>query len=487
MTKGIYFLDKNTDLLSDIESFFVVNDMVSFRGGAGLLQQAIREVEARKDIDIIVISDNLVDATCVEALKAFLKHPAKKIVALRTNDEITKEKISKHAILITYPYSCNLIEETIKRMGDAPAYDESDLERIAESHVNSDNPFYKGGAASASQSKVTVPTADKTPTFQERLKTIQLNRYKQVESRVIPQKVVAIHSHKGGVGKSTIARELAIGTSCVQIKKDTTAYRPKICLCDFDFEASDIAMLVNLENTQGIVTWCEDIDYETARTGEHPEDVRFTENAVKERYLQQHESGIYVLCAPVRKTDSFKINSHHIDAIIANLRLCDFDIIILDTGPNILDYTLMALSKADEIYAVCNCDMLSAKRIDGMITDVYSQMEGFNFAKLGLLVNKLHAKSTVSAGELAKALNLPLVGEIPYYPQIVDINNEGVSVFFNRRKPSGQANEYASAFKTLARRLIRTDNMGTTQNQNPNFAVDGLDTVRRKSNFGIFR
>ena len=36
MTKGIYFLDKNQSLLSDLESFFIVNDMVSYLGGTGL-------------------------------------------------------------------------------------------------------------------------------------------------------------------------------------------------------------------------------------------------------------------------------------------------------------------------------------------------------------------------------------------------------------------------------------------------------------------
>ena len=484
MTKGIYFLDKNAGLLSDIESFFVVNDTVCFRGGSGLLQQAIKEVNARKDIDIIVISDNLVDASCVEALKAFLNHPAKKIVALRSNDDVTKERIAKHAVVITYPYSCNLIEETIKRMGDAPAYDKRDLERIAESRVEEDNPFSKGALNKRQKSN---PSTESAPSFQERLKTIQLNRYKQADSRVIPQKVVAIHSQKGGVGKSTIARELAIGTSCLQIKKDTSTYRPKVCLCDFDFEASDIAVLMNIENAQGIMTWCEDIDYEASRTGESPEEIRFTENAIKERYLQLHESGVYVLLAPVRKTDSFRIDSHHVEAIIENLKLCDFDIILIDTGPNILDYTLMALSKVDEIYTVCNCDMLSAKRVDGMIGDIYTQMEGFNFGKIGLLVNKMHEKSSVSPGELAKALNLPLVGEVPYYPEIVEINNEGVSVFFNRRKPSGQATEYAAAFKTLARKLIRPDSGKGAGNSNAGFAVEGLEMQRRKSNFGIFR
>lgn len=484
MTKGIYFLDKNAGLLSDIESFFVVNDTVCFRGGSGLLQQAIKEINARKDIDIIVISDNLVDASCVEALKAFLNHPAKKIVALRSNDDVTKERIAKHAVVITYPYSCNLIEETIKRMGDAPAYDKRDLERIAESRVEEDNPFSKGALSKRQKSN---PATESAPSFQERLKTIQLNRYKQADSRVIPQKVVAIHSQKGGVGKSTIARELAIGTSCLQIKKDTSTYRPKVCLCDFDFEASDIAVLMNIENAQGIMTWCEDIDYEASRTGESPEEIRFTENAIKERYLQLHESGVFVLLAPVRKTDSFRIDSHHVEAIIENLKLCDFDIILIDTGPNILDYTLMALSKVDEIYTVCNCDMLSAKRVDGMIGDIYTQMEGFNFGKIGLLVNKMHEKSSVSPGELAKALNLPLVGEVPYYPEIVEINNEGVSVFFNRRKPSGQATEYAAAFKALARKLIRPDSGKGSGNSNAGFAVEGLEMQRRKSNFGIFR
>lgn len=484
MTKGIYFLDKNASLLSDIESFFVVNDTVCFRGGSGLLQQAIKEVNARKDIDIIVISDNLVDASCVEALKAFLEHPAKKIVALRSGDDVTKERISKHAVLITYPYSCNLIEETIKRMGDAPVYDKSDLERIAESGVDEDNPFSKGALSKRPKNN---SSNDSAPSFQERLKTIQLNRYKQADSRVIPQKVVAIHSQKGGVGKSTIARELAIGTSCLQIKKDTSTYRPKVCLCDFDFEASDIAVLMNIENAQGIMTWCEDIDYEASRTGEAPEEIRFTENTVKDRYLQVHESGVHVLLAPVRKTDSFRIDSDHVEAIIENLKLCDFDIILIDTGPNLLDYTLMALSKVDEIYTVCNCDMLSAKRVDGMIGDIYTQMEGFNFGKIGLLVNKMHEKVSVSPGELAKALSLPLVGEIPYYPEIVEINNEGVSVFFNRRKPSGQATEYAAAFKALARRLIRSDSGKGGGNTNAGFAVEGLEMQRRKSNFGIFR
>ena len=77
--KGIYFLDKSAGILSDIESFFVVNDSVCFCGGCGLLQQAKKEIAENHDIDFIVITDNLVDATCIEALKRFQTIPPKKL------------------------------------------------------------------------------------------------------------------------------------------------------------------------------------------------------------------------------------------------------------------------------------------------------------------------------------------------------------------------------------------------------------------------
>lgn len=484
MIKGIYFLDKNADILSDIESFFVVNDTVCYRGGCGLLQQAKDEVSRRNDIDIIVITDNLVDASCVEALKAFMNHPAKKIVALRNNDQITKEQLSKHATVIAYPFSCNILEETIKRMGDAPIYSEDDLDRIAESNILTDNPFSKGDVMPAR--KTTLP-ADRPPSFRERLKSVQLNRYSQPESRVIPQKVIAVHSQKGGVGKTTISRELAISTSCVQIKNEAVTYRPRVCLCDFDFEASDIAAVMDIENNNGIMTWCEDIEYEVNRGRVTAEKVRFTENSVKERYLIQHESGVYVLCAPMCKTDCFKIDSGYIEAIIENLKLCDFDVIVMDTGPNILDYTLTALSLADEIYAVCNCDMLSARRIDSMMYDIFSKISGFDFGKVGLVVNKLQEKTTVSPNEISKALNIPLVGEIPYYPEIVEINNEGASVFLNRRKQSGRYSDYAEAFRRISRVLVKESSLKPNGNNSSGYAVDGLDVRGHKSNLGIFR
>lgn len=484
MTKGIYFLDKNVNLLSDIESFFVVNDMLSYRGGSGLLQQAKNELDSRNDVDVIVISDNLVDATCVEALKSLMNHPAKKIVALRNKDELLISKIEEHAIVISYPFSCNLIEETIKRMSDAPIYSENDLERIAKSNVDSDNPFFSAPTFGNEKLKVEPPRKTNA-TFRERLKSIQINRNKQNVVRLFPQRVIAVHSQKGGVGKSTMSRELAIAVRTAHIERDMTEYIPKVCLCDFDFEASDISVLMGLNPTVNIMNWCEDIEYEASRTGDRLEDVRFTDNAILDRYLIKHESGVYVLSAPDVKTDCFKIKREYIHAITENLKLCDFDIILLDTGPNILDYTLTALSLCTDVFAVCNCDMLSSRRIDSMMTDVLSRIDGFDFGKIKLLVNNINEKSSVTAQDISNALNLPLAGVVPYYPDIVDINNEGHSVFYNRKKAAGKAAEYANAFRNIARDLVCSTS--AEPKQSSRLTVDGLDPVHKKGSFGLFR
>lgn len=493
MSKGIYFLDKNVSLLSDIESFFVVNNMVTFIGGAGLLQEAQRELQGREDVDVIVITDNLVDAGCLDAYKALRKYPARKILALRNPNEAGIRNIEEQVVVISYPFSCNTIEETIKRMWDAHAYDEIDLKRIAESNIEGDNPFLDSPFQKAQHmseepksKRDDIPVVKRKGTsYQERLKHCQINRNKNRETKLFPQRVIAIHSQKGGVGKSTVSRELAIAIQTARIERDTVEYVPKVCLCDFDFEAADLSALMGIEPNVNIMNWCDDIEYESGKTGNSMDSIRFTEEAILERYLVQHESGVYLLAAPDSKTDCFKIQKEHIISIIENLKLCDFDIIMLDTGPNILDYTLMSLSLCTDIFAVCNSDMLSSKRLDGMISDVFSRIPGFDFGKIKLIVNKINEKSSVTARDIANVLNLELIGEIPYFPDIVDINNDGRSIFFNRKKPSGTGGDYANAFRGLARNLVCSS--ADNQNFGTQNAVAGIDSLHKRGNFGVFR
>jgi len=120
-----------------------------------------------------------------------------------------------------------------------------------------------------------------------------------------------------------------------------------------------------------------------------------------------------------------------------------------------------------------------------MMADVFSKINGFDFGKIKLLVNNVNEKSSVTAQDVANALNLPLVGVLPYYPDIVDINNEGHSVFYNRKKAVGKAAEYANAFRNVARDLVCSTSV--EQKQGSRGDVDGLDSVHRRGSFNLFR
>ena len=102
-----------------------------------------------------------------------------------------------------------------------------------------------------------------------------------------------------------------------------------------------------------------------------------------------------------------------------------------------------------------------------------------------MLVNNVNEKSSVTAQDVSNALNLPLVGVLPYYPDIVDINNEGHSVFYNRKKAVGKAAEYANAFRNIARDIVCS--APADPKQGPQSAVDGLDAVHRRGSFNLFR
>ena len=105
MLKGIYFLETNSSTLSDMEGCFAINDAFVYRGGCGVIREAVKQLEQMKDISFIVISDRLIDGNCEEALSQLSHLSAQMIVATSTKDELLKSRLSKKAKLLPYPYS----------------------------------------------------------------------------------------------------------------------------------------------------------------------------------------------------------------------------------------------------------------------------------------------------------------------------------------------------------------------------------------------
>ena len=285
---------------------------------------------------------------------------------------------------------------------------------------------------------------------------MQLSKTSERAGRMTPQHTVVIYNQKGGVGKSTIAKELAIAMTCLSIQKGKELYRPKVCLCDLDLDSSDISSLLGLPLEPNIKQWSDDISkqYEKAKK---MDTVFFSEWDIKQNYLQQHESGLYVLTAPEIKTEGITINYRTVSTIIENLKLCEFDVIIVDTGANILDYTISAILAATDILALSTCDVVSAKRIDGVLEDILSNVDGFDRNKMKLLINRYDPAFNITPEELSGVLQMPLIGVIPDCREIANVNNGGNSVFYGNTRSGDKQKAFANAVRAVAKRLLELD------------------------------
>lgn len=455
MLKGIYFLETNSSVLSDMEGCFTINDAFVYKGGCGVIREAVKQLEKMQDVSFIVISDRLIDGTCEEALEQFSTISAQMIVATSTRDELMRTRLAKRAKLLPYPYSYEELDALLKKICGSSSYEDGEIEDIANSDISRDvdNPFSAG--------KKAVDTPEPEPvirksSFQDRLKDVQLSKTSERAGRMTPQHTVVIYNQKGGVGKSTIAKELAIAMTCLSIQKGKELYRPKVCLCDLDLDSSDISSLLGLPLEPNIKQWSDDISkqYEKAKK---MDTVFFSEWDIKQNYLQQHESGLYVLTAPEIKTEGITINYRTVSTIIENLKLCEFDVIIVDTGANILDYTISAILAATDILALSTCDVVSAKRIDGVLEDILSNVDAFDRNKMKLLINRYDPAFNITPEELSGVLQMPLIGVIPDCREITNVNNGGNSVFYGNTRSGDKQKAFANAVRAVAKRLLELD------------------------------
>ena len=455
MLKGIYFLETNSSVLSDMEGCFTINDAFVYKGGCGVIREAVKQLEKMQDVSFIVISDRLIDGTCEEALEQLSTISAQMIVATSTRDELMRTRLAKRAKLLPYPYSYEELDALLKKICGSSSYEDGEIEDIANSDISRDvdNPFSAG--KKAEDTSEPEPIIRKS-SFHDRLKDVQLSKTSERAGRMTPQHTVVIYNQKGGVGKSTIAKELAIAMTCLSIQKGKELYRPKVCLCDLDLDSSDISSLLGLPLEPNIKQWSDDISkqYEKAKK---MDTVFFSEWDIKQNYLQQHESGLYVLTAPEIKTEGITINYRTVSTIIENLKLCEFDVIIVDTGANILDYTISAILAATDILALSTCDVVSAKRIDGVLEDILSNVDGFDRNKMKLLINRYDPTFNITPEELSGVLQMPLIGVIPDCREITNVNNGGNSVFYGNTRSGDKQKAFANAVRTVAKRLLELD------------------------------
>ena len=133
-------------------------------------------------------------------------------------------------------------------------------------------------------------------------------------------RVIVVFSAKGGVGKSTIAVNLA--SSLVKQEQ-------KVILVDLDLQFGDVPLMLNLPVKHSMADWYTD---GCGSTGD---------------YLLNHSSGLQVLAAPEVPEDGELITAEHISQMLNDLKpLADY--IVVDTPQFFHETTLQSLEERSD-------------------------------------------------------------------------------------------------------------------------------------------
>lgn len=259
--------------------------------------------------------------------------------------------------------------------------------------------------------------------------------------RTLKQTIIAVNCPKGGVGKTTISKELATAFASVKVGGEPL----KVCLVDCDLDFGDVTSMLKMNPYPNITHWTADI---RQRLKENPKsEIKYTQRQIEERYLIHHPTGLRILSAPSNHTDALEITGKEVEVVLDNLKACDFDVIILDTGNNTKDYTLISLDKAHAILMVTTLDITTINDARLLLNTLRSIQ--FPTNKIKLVVNKMpKANKDIDVSEISQVLDAPVIGIVPDHPRIRQLNNSGTPAVM------GKDNEFTQAIRKIGNTIV---------------------------------
>ena len=236
----------------------------------------------------------------------------------------------------------------------------------------------------------------------------------EADEPVAAGSVITVFGAKGGIGKTTIATNVA--TSLVQ-KTNQSAV-----LIDLDTRFGDVGILMDIPVERSIADLAVEED---SITSEMVQDC-----------LYEHNSGVHILPAPVRPTDWRNVHAGHIEKIVSTLTQ-SYDYVVLDTPGTFNDIVARALELASSLVLVATVDMASLK--DTLLAIDMLRSWNFPQEKIKLVINATNEATNVKPNEVKRMLGREVFWTIPYDLNISTATQLGMPVVL--AKPQSKASE----------------------------------------------
>lgn len=212
-------------------------------------------------------------------------------------------------------------------------------------------------------------------------------------------KLLTVFSPKGGVGKTTIAANLAVALSSREVR---------VCLVDLDLGFGDVAITLQLFPARTIadaVALEDGLDF-----------------SVLEPLLTPHRRGFWTLVAPVQPDAKDSIPPALISRILSLLK-SNFDYVIVDTSPAFDEHVLQAFDETDELLLVTTLDVPTLKNVK--IACETLDLLNFPKPRRHLVLNRADDKVGLTPDKVETTLDMKIAQAIPTSPEVANATNAG--------------------------------------------------------------
>ena len=222
-------------------------------------------------------------------------------------------------------------------------------------------------------------------------------------------RTITIVSPKGGVGKTSIATNMAIGLA--------ESNPSDVVLVDLDLQFGDVASTLDLNPAHTI---------EEALSPSAAAD-----NLVVKTMLTVHPSGFHVLCGAESPAANDEVTGPQIVRLLTQLSI-QFRYVIVDTAGGLTEPTLAALEVTDDIVLVSTMDVACVRGVRKAV-ELLSQIGLLPASRL-LALNLASNQSGLKVKDVETAVGLPVDIVIPRSNEVQLASNHGVPLMLNKKK-----------------------------------------------------
>ena len=218
-------------------------------------------------------------------------------------------------------------------------------------------------------------------------------------------RIISVFSNKGGVGKTSIATNLALDLA--KITKENVA------LIDLNFQMGDVTTFLDLKPSFNISYMLQNVD-------------KINEDFLLSTLEKYKDISLYVLADPPYFKQTDDVSHKNITKLFEILR-DTFSYVIVDTSSNLDAKTIKALEISDLVFLVTIVNLPALRNCQRCL-ELFNKLN-LDKDKIQILVNRYMENDEITADEVEEVLGKNIYWKIPNnYFTMMSAINKGVPV-----------------------------------------------------------